>query len=66
VLFSILNRHCLSAFTQRIHPGRSNPWRAAGMSRSGIRSRFKGYSDQTPLEYVTEWRMQKASSYTTA
>jgi AraC-like DNA-binding protein len=33
---------------------------AAGMSRSAFAVRFKELLGQTPLEYVTEWRMQKA------
>jgi AraC-like DNA-binding protein len=33
---------------------------AAGMSRSAFAARFKEILGQTPLEYVTEWRMQKA------
>ena len=33
---------------------------AAGMSRSAFASRFKELLGQSPLEYVTEWRMQKA------
>src|SRR6202041_279490 len=33
---------------------------AAGMSRSAFALRFKDLLGQTPLEYVTEWRMQKA------
>jgi len=33
---------------------------AAGMSRSGFAVHFKELLGQTPLEYVTEWRMQKA------
>ena len=33
---------------------------AAGMSRSAFAARFKELLRQTPLEYVTEWRMQKA------
>ena len=33
---------------------------AAGMSRSALASRFKELLGQTPLEYVTDWRMQKA------
>ena len=32
---------------------------AAGMSRSAFAIRFKELLGQTPLEYVTEWRMQK-------
>jgi methylphosphotriester-DNA--protein-cysteine methyltransferase len=30
------------------------------MSRSAFAPRFKELLGQTPLEYVTEWRMQKA------
>jgi len=33
---------------------------AAGMSRSAFALRFKQLLGQSPLEYVTEWRMQKA------
>ena len=49
-----------------IHDGVNTPWtvgtlaEAAGMSRSAFAARFKELLGQTPLEYVTEWRMQKA------
>jgi AraC-like DNA-binding protein len=49
-----------------IHDRVSTPWiveslaEAAGMSRSAFAVRFKDLLGQTPLEYVTEWRMQKA------
>jgi len=49
-----------------IHGSVNTPWTvesiaaAAGMSRSGFAARFKELLGQTPLEYVTEWRMQKA------
>jgi len=33
---------------------------SAGMSRSAFAARFKDLLGQTPLDYVTEWRMQKA------
>src|SRR5579871_4241515 len=33
---------------------------AAGMSRSAFAARFKELLGQTPLEYITTWRMQKA------
>jgi AraC-like DNA-binding protein len=33
---------------------------AAGMSRSAFAARFKELLGQAPLEYLTEWRMQKA------
>ena len=44
----------------------NTPWtveslaEAAGMSRSAFAARFKELLGQTPMEYVTEWRMQKA------
>ncbi|AXC15014.1 transcriptional regulator, AraC family [Acidisarcina polymorpha] len=49
-----------------VHDRVSTPWtveslaEAAGMSRSAFAARFKELLGQTPLEYVTEWRMQKA------
>ena len=49
-----------------IHNQVNTPWtveslaEAAGMSRSAFAARFKELLEQTPLEYVTEWRMQKA------
>ena len=49
-----------------IHDNVNTPWTveslagAAGMSRSAFAARFKELLGQTPLEYVTEWRMQKA------
>jgi AraC-like DNA-binding protein len=49
-----------------IHDRVNTPWTvetlaaAAGMSRSAFAFRFKELLGQTPLEYVTEWRMQKA------
>jgi AraC-like DNA-binding protein len=52
----------LTAFHNRV----SAPWtveslsEAAGVSRSAFAVRFKELLRQTPLEYVTEWRMQKA------
>ena len=50
-----------------IHNSVNTPWtveslaEAAGMSRSAFAARFKEVLGQTPLEYVTEWRMQKAT-----
>lgn len=52
----------LSAVHDKVH----SPWTvesiatAAGMSRSAFAARFKELLGQTPLQYVTEWRMQKA------
>jgi AraC-like DNA-binding protein len=49
-----------------VHDGVNSPWtveslaEAAGMSRSAFAARFKELLGQAPLEYVTEWRMQKA------
>ena len=49
-----------------IHDRVNSPWtveslaEAAGMSRSAFAVRFKELLGQTPLEYVTQWRMQKA------
>ncbi|GGA60970.1 AraC family transcriptional regulator [Edaphobacter acidisoli] len=49
-----------------IHDRVNTPWTveslagATGMSRSAFAARFKALLGQTPLEYVTEWRMQKA------
>src|SRR5579862_8125877 len=49
-----------------IHDSVNTPWtveslaEAAGMSRSSFAARFKELLGQTPMEYVTEWRMQKA------
>ena len=56
----------IGAALTSIHNNVNSPWTveslagAAGMSRSAFAERFKGLLGQTPLEYVTEWRMQKA------
>ena len=56
----------MGAVLSAIHGRVNTPWtveslaQAAGMSRSGFAARFKELLGQTPLEYVTEWRMQKA------
>ena len=34
--------------------------KAAGMSRSGFAEHFHHVTGQTPMQYVTQWRMQKA------
>jgi AraC-like DNA-binding protein len=58
----------IGAVLTSIHNNVNSPWtveslaEAAGMSRSAFAERFKGLLGQTPLEYVTEWRMQKAVS----
>jgi AraC-like DNA-binding protein len=49
-----------------VHNSVSAPWTveslatAASMSRSAFAARFKEILGQTPMVYVTEWRMQKA------
>jgi AraC-like DNA-binding protein len=56
----------VGASLNAVHESVSTPWTveslaaAAGMSRSAFAARFKELLGQTPLEYVTEWRMQKA------
>jgi AraC-like DNA-binding protein len=56
----------LGAALSAIHDRVNKPWtvqslaEAAGMSRSAFAARFKELLGQTPLEYVTDWRMQKA------
>jgi AraC-like DNA-binding protein len=56
----------IGAALRAIHENVNTPWTveslaaAATMSRSAFAARFKELLEQTPLEYVTEWRMQKA------
>ncbi len=56
----------VGAALHAVHHRVNTPWtveslaEAAGMSRSAFAVRFKELLGQTPLEYVTEWRMQKA------
>ena len=56
----------IGASLRAVHDTVHAPWtveslaEAAGMSRSAFAARFKQLLGQTPLEYVTEWRMQKA------
>jgi AraC-like DNA-binding protein len=56
----------IGAGLRAIHENVNKPWTveslagAAGMSRSAFALRFKELLGQTPLDYVTEWRMQKA------
>jgi AraC-like DNA-binding protein len=57
----------VGAALSAVHDNVSSPWTvesmaaAATMSRSAFAVRFKELLGQTPLEYVTEWRMQKAT-----
>jgi AraC-like DNA-binding protein len=56
----------IGAALRAVHVDVNVPWTveslaaAAGMSRSAFAARFKELLGQTPLDYVTEWRMQKA------
>jgi len=56
----------IGASLNAMHSSVGSPWtveslaEAAGMSRSAFAARFKELLRQTPLEYLTEWRMQKA------
>ena len=56
----------IGAALNAIHDNVDRPWtveslaEAAGMSRSAFAARFKKLLGQTPLDYVTRWRMQKA------
>ena len=50
------------------HAEPGHPWtieslaQAAGMSRSAFAARFKALTGQTPLDYLTEWRVQQAKA----
>ena len=56
----------IGAALKAIHENVNHPWtveslaEAARMSRSAFALRFKELLGQAPLEYTTEWRMQKA------
>lgn len=56
---------------QSMHDKVEAPWTvealatAAGMSRSAFALRFKEMVGETPLEYLTNWRMQKSRSLAT-
>jgi len=52
---------------QRVHERVDHPWtleslaRVGGMSRSVLAQRFKELVGESPLSYVTRWRMHVAS-----
>jgi AraC-like DNA-binding protein len=56
----------IGAALKSIHENVNEPWtveslaEVSGMSRSAFASHFKELLGQTPLDYVTDWRMQKA------
>ena len=57
----------IGAALKAMHEEVENPWTvetlaaSAGMSRSAFALRFKELLGETPLEYLTNWRMYKAS-----
>jgi len=57
----------IGAALKAMHEKVENPWTvgtlgaAAGMSRSAFAVRFKELMGETPLEYLTNWRMYKAT-----
>jgi AraC-like DNA-binding protein len=57
----------IGAVLNAMHERIENPWTvetlaaAAGMSRSAFALRFKELVGETPLEYLTNWRMYKAT-----
>jgi AraC-like DNA-binding protein len=57
----------IGAALKAMHEKVESPWTvgtladAAGMSRSAFALRFKELLGETPLEYVTNWRMHKAT-----
>jgi AraC-like DNA-binding protein len=59
----------IGAALKAIHERVENPWTvealaaAAGMSRSAFALRFKELLGETPLEYLTNWRMYKATGF---
>ncbi|WAI81733.1 AraC family transcriptional regulator [Achromobacter spanius] len=65
-LGAIADRH-LALALEAMHDAPAQDWtveslaRAAGMSRSGFAARFKAVVGQSPLDYLTRWRMHCAS-----
>ncbi len=57
----------IGASLSRIHADPGRPWtvammaREAGMSRAALARRFSEYVGETPLAYVTRWRMEVAA-----
>lgn len=66
--FAALSDKNLSKAIQAMHSRVESPWsvkslaREARMSRSAFAMKFKTVLGQTPLEYLTQWRMHRASA----
>jgi AraC-like DNA-binding protein len=65
MLVAIADRQ-IGAALQLMHQAQQQPWtletlaRQVGMSRSAFAARFNQLVGQTPMKYLTFWRMQKA------
>lgn len=65
-LAAIADRY-LGRAIEAIHADPARGWtvatlaRVSGMSRSGFAARFKAIVGQTPLDYLTQWRVYRAS-----
>src|SRR4029077_18687084 len=66
-LAAMSDKH-LSKAIEAMHSALDKSWsveslaREARMSRSAFALKFKNVLGQTPLEYLTQWRMHKASA----
>jgi len=66
-LAALADRH-LGPLVRALHADIAQPWTveslaaAAGLSRSAFASRFKAVVGDTPLGYLTRWRMYRAKS----
>jgi AraC-like DNA-binding protein len=67
LLRAIVDRQ-IGVALKSMHEKVEHPWTVeslaavCGMSRSAFAVRFKGLVGETPLEYLTSWRMQKAAA----
>lgn len=65
--FAALSDPVISRALQAVHESPARRWtvdhlaREAGTSRTVLADRFRSMMDQTPMDYVTSWRMQLAA-----
>ena len=65
-MLSAISDRQIGAALQLMHQSPQDPWtlatlaRQVGMSRSAFAARFNQLVGQTPIQYLTYWRMQKA------